>query len=215
MEHAFWHSRWAEGRIGFHRAQVNPHLLSGAGVWTTAQRVLVPLCGKSVDLWHLASLGHEVVGVELSPVAVEALFSEAGVAPTLTPAGAMTRWEGGGVVVYCGDFFDLEARGFTAFWDRAAMIALPPVLRGRYVEKLRASCEPSCVGLLLTLDGDGVAPSPPFFVDEEEVRRRYADGFEVHALSGPVATDAPAGSGATVEQLWCLRGGAPDGTAQV
>ena len=38
--------------------------------------VLVPLCGKAHDLAFLAERGHRVVGVELSEIAVRAVFSE-------------------------------------------------------------------------------------------------------------------------------------------
>ena len=40
--------------------------------------VLVPLCGKSLDMIWLAQQGHRVIGVELSDVAVESFFSENG-----------------------------------------------------------------------------------------------------------------------------------------
>lgn len=44
-------------------------------------RVFVPLCGKSLDMIWLAQQGHEVIGVELSPVAVEDFFRENGLNP--------------------------------------------------------------------------------------------------------------------------------------
>ncbi len=42
-------------------------------------RVLVPLCGKSVDLLWLVGQGCDVTGVELSEIAVRAFFAEAGI----------------------------------------------------------------------------------------------------------------------------------------
>jgi hypothetical protein len=59
MEPAFWHKRWADNQIGFHQAQVNPYLQT---YWpqlqlAPASRVLVPLCGKSLDLAWLAGQG--------------------------------------------------------------------------------------------------------------------------------------------------------------
>ena len=67
--HPRWQKGWEAGRyseagIGFHHAAPNPHLLAFEELLLPARRVLVPLCGKSVDLPYLASKGAAVVGVE-------------------------------------------------------------------------------------------------------------------------------------------------------
>lgn len=49
--------------------------------------VFVPLCGKSLDIGYLASLGYRVVGVELSELAVEQLFRSLGITPQVTREG--------------------------------------------------------------------------------------------------------------------------------
>ncbi len=56
MNTEFWHSRWAENRIGFHLNDTNPALTEHwhAVKATRDDRVLVPMCGKSVDLIWLA-----------------------------------------------------------------------------------------------------------------------------------------------------------------
>jgi len=36
----------------------------------------VPLCGKSLNLLRLAEQGHEIIGVELRSIAVQAFFRE-------------------------------------------------------------------------------------------------------------------------------------------
>ena len=78
MDPAFWHSRWQEGRIGFHQDRPTPLLVEH---WTSlglaqGSRVFVPLCGKSLDMAWLASQGHRVLGVELSAMAVRAFYEE-------------------------------------------------------------------------------------------------------------------------------------------
>ena len=78
MQPEFWHDRWQRNQIGFHQEQVNPCL---ERLWPQLElprgaRVLVPLCGKSLDLSWLAASGFEVLGVELSQTAVEQFFSE-------------------------------------------------------------------------------------------------------------------------------------------
>ena len=99
-----WLTRWQEGRIQFHVDKVNPILdryvdrllPEGFG------RVLVPLCGKSVDLGWLVDRGHEVVGVELAEKAVEDLFRELGRNPTITTPGAFQSCRSDGLQVFGG-----------------------------------------------------------------------------------------------------------------
>jgi len=78
MEPEFWHQRWASNQIGFHEGQVNAYLARHYPQLGLApgETVFVPLCGKSVDLRWLADQGAHVIGVELSPIAVESFFAE-------------------------------------------------------------------------------------------------------------------------------------------
>lgn len=200
MEPAFWHERWSNGQIGFHQERVNPLLdrwwaSCGAAAGAT---VLVPLCGKTVDLRWLAAQGCAVTGVELSPLAVAALFPET-TAPTVE--GALHAWRDGQIEVLRGDFFDVERGGFDAFWDRAATIALPPDLRRRYAAHLAARVRPGAVGLLVGLAHDG-GSGPPFSVPPAEVEALYGATFHVEPLGDPIPGGAP--SGPAVEQVYRL-----------
>lgn len=83
MQPEFWQDRWASNQIGFHQREVNPYLQRHWPVLGLPEgaKVLVPLCGKSLDLVWLESQGYPVMGVELSEHAVEAFFSEQGLVP--------------------------------------------------------------------------------------------------------------------------------------
>lgn len=143
-----------------------------------AQRVLVPLCGKSADLAWLAERGHEVTGVELSPIACEAFFAERGLEPTRDVHRAYVRWRAGRVTLLQGDIFQLD-EPFDAVWDRAALIALPPAQRGPYADLLRRWAPR---GLLVTLVYDqSRRDGPPFSVPDEEVRRLHPEAVRVEA----------------------------------
>ncbi len=79
MHKDFWQERWAHNEIGFHLDDVHPGMRRH---WPRlalpdGATVLVPLCGKSLDLAWLAGQGFNVVGVELSEKAVEAFFFRA------------------------------------------------------------------------------------------------------------------------------------------
>ncbi len=177
MQADFWHQRWACNQIGFHQQQVNPGLLRFWPDLTLAarSRVLVPLCGKSRDLRWLLEQGYRVLGIELSQTAVEAFFSEQQIAASISQRGAFTVYAGEGIELWCGDIFALRAEDVadcTALYDRAALIALPPVMRERYVAHLGSVLPAQCGGLLITLDYDqSKIDGPPFAVADEEVQR--------------------------------------------
>src|SRR5690606_22020225 len=70
MHADFWLERWREGRTHFHLERVTPLLQKywpGLGL-PKGSKVLVPLCGKTLDMVWLAEQGHKVLGVELSPL---------------------------------------------------------------------------------------------------------------------------------------------------
>lgn len=176
MEPKFWQERWARNQIGFHLPEVNPYLQRHWPKLALAEgaKVLVPLCGKSLDLMWLASLGYRVLGVELSEQAVEAFFSEQGLMPRISQRGVFKVYQADLIEVWCGDFFALDAEALadcSALYDRAALIALPPLMRAQYAEHLNALLRPGCQGVLITLDYDQTQKAgPPFAVTDDEVK---------------------------------------------
>jgi thiopurine S-methyltransferase len=174
MEPKFWQERWARNQIGFHLPEVNPYLQRHWAASAKGARVLVPLCGKSLDLMWLASQGSRVMGVELSEQAVEAFFSEQNLTPRVTERGAFKVYQADSIEIWCGDFFALDAEALadcTALYDRAALIALPPLMRAQYAEHLNACLRAGCQGLLITLDYDQTQKAgPPFAVTDDEVQ---------------------------------------------
>jgi len=188
MQPDFWHDRWREGRIGFHQDKPTPLLLEhwpALGV-APGTKVFVPLAGKSLDLAWFAAQGHRVLGVELSQLAVEQFFAEHGLEPARRTSRYGTHYEAGGTELICGDVFGLDAEalaGCDAVFDRAALIALPPDLRRRYVRDLHARLPQGCRGLLVTLEyPQHQKDGPPFSVAEAEVREAYGRDWEVGVL---------------------------------
>lgn len=177
MQPEFWHKRWEHNQIGFHLEQVNPHLQR---FWPDLAlpieaRVLVPLCGKSLDLAWLAAQGLRVLGVELSEKAVEVFFAEQQLKPLIRRQGEFMVYEAGPLELWCGDFFALTAEDVAdcvGLYDRAALIALPPPMRERYTAHLNAVLAVGTQGLLITLDYDQTQlDGPPFALLDGEVRR--------------------------------------------
>ncbi len=188
MELSFWHERWQRAEIGFHRDQTNVYLQQFWSVLDLApgQGVFVPLCGKSRDVLWLAGQGHPVTGVEISPLAVEAFFAENDLQPRRSRQGVFEIWQHDEIRILLGDFFALEPlhlAGCASVYDRAALIALPPTLRERYVDHLNRLL-PQMRMLLLTLEYDqAILPGPPFAVDEAEVRQRYGATHAIEVLT--------------------------------
>ncbi|RMD78747.1 MAG: thiopurine S-methyltransferase, partial [Gammaproteobacteria bacterium] len=178
----FWEARWAQGRTGFHQPRPNPLLerhWAALGVPPEAP-VLVPLCGKSLDMVWLRQQGHPVVGVEVVEQAVAAFFAERGLRPRRRPAGAAVLWEAGGYRILQGDLFALgpeEVGPVGACYDRAALVALPRSARRRYVAHLGRLLPAAAPCLLITLDyPPGEMEGPPFSVPPEEVWELWGRG---------------------------------------
>ncbi len=188
MDEEFWQKRWSRNQIGFHLTEINPCLQQHWPALSVPEgaRVLVPLCGKSLDLAWLAAQGLQVVGVELAERAVEDFFSEQQLQPQISQCGAFKVYQAGAVQLWCGDFFALAAEDVAdcmALYDRAALIALPAEMRERYAAHLTSILPRSCEGLLITLDYDqALMEGPPFAVVDEEVQRLLTDGWRLQFL---------------------------------
>lgn len=188
MEAGFWHERWVSEQIGFHQEQINPWLQR---FWPTlgvpaGSTVFVPLCGKSRDMLWLAEQDFRVLGVEVSPLAVEAFFAEHGLRAAREQRGNFQVWRSDAITLWQGDYFELAAPDLAdvaAVFDRAALVALPGAMRADYVAQLLAVCPPRVTQLLVTLDyPQGEMDGPPFAVGEAEVRRRYEPHARVERL---------------------------------
>ncbi|MEW6313064.1 MAG: thiopurine S-methyltransferase [Pseudomonadota bacterium] len=189
MEKDFWLERWQRGETGFHQDKVNPYLRQ---YWPTLNLapdtlVFVPLCGKSRDMLWLREQGHAVLGVELSPLAVEAFFAENELVPQHSRSHAFDCCEADGFRLLCGDFFDLDKTdlaGVGAVYDRASLVALPPELRRRYVERLLALLPAGTPILLVTFDyPQHEMAGPPFAVTPAEVDALFGNRAAVKLLA--------------------------------
>lgn len=188
MDEGFWQRRWSRNEIGFHLNEVNPNLRRH---WPDLRlpegaRVLVPLCGKSLDMPWLVEQGFAVLGVELSERAVEYFFAEQGLDAEVSTRGEFKVYRAGVLEIRCGDFFTLsrsDVADCEGLYDRAALIALPAAMRQRYVEHLTSILTPSCQGLLVTLDYEQEQmPGPPFAVSDAEVRQSLGSHWDVELL---------------------------------
>ncbi|MGD9265341.1 MAG: thiopurine S-methyltransferase [Lysobacterales bacterium] len=168
----FWHSRWEEGRHGWHEPAGNQALQKYWPRLPSGSRVLVPLCGKSVDLLWLAHQGCDVTGVELSSIAARSFFAESGLEYEADETGGFHwfRNPDAGIAIACGNYFDFSAAPFDALYDRAAFSALPPGKRPEYAQMTGELLKPGAARLLVTLEfDDSLVKGPPYPAWRDEV----------------------------------------------
>ncbi len=125
----------------------------------------MPLCGQSLDLHWLADQGHEVVGVEASELALQGLPQHQNLS------------------LHCGDFFKFNDPSVDAWYDRAALVALNPDLRVKYIQHLASFLKPGAKGLLVGLEyPEGFREGPPFSVSENEISTLVKGKFKYELI---------------------------------
>ncbi|HEY9281124.1 MAG TPA: thiopurine S-methyltransferase [Eoetvoesiella sp.] len=181
MDADFWLERWRDGQTHFHQGRVTPLLQK---YWPSLSLpsgscVLVPLCGKSLDMIWLAQQGYQVLGIELSQLAVDQFFAENDLQPKVHDSTMGRHHIVKNIEIICGDIFALDAATLaqcTGVYDRAALIALPPAMRKRYVRHVYAQLADQYRGLLLALDYDQEQmKGPPFSVRDDEIQTLYSE----------------------------------------
>ncbi|MEI7844002.1 MAG: thiopurine S-methyltransferase [Gallionellaceae bacterium] len=196
MEKSFWLERWQRGEIGFHEADVNQYLLKHWQALNVpkGKRVFVPLCGKSYDMRWLRQQGYSILGVELSHLAVQDFFAEAGHQPQRHAVGEFEYHQADDIGILCGDFFHLkrdDLQDVAAVYDRASMVALPPEMRERYVQHLVKTLPRPAQILLITFDyPQSEMEGPPFAVSFAEVKKLYGDYADIQQLAQIDVLDA-------------------------
>ena len=87
--------------------------------------------------------------------------------------------------IYQGDIFDLQSGMIQAdaWYDRAAMVALPNSVRQQYVKQIYNQTKPGAVGLLITFSyPEEQMEGPPFSLPDQAVMDYFSNGFEVECL---------------------------------
>ena len=192
MKHEFWNDRWRQGQIGFHLGQPHDWLVAAAGRFPAAARVYVPLCGKTVDLVWLRDQGHEVIGCEFVASAVHDFLREQNLAARTEHRGeGDSRYachQTPGLSVLQGDALNLDAAHLggpvDVVFDRAALVALDPACRRRYVDGLVRLLRPGGHILLIAFAYDqSRVDGPPWSVDADTIERLFGDRFSIETLA--------------------------------
>ncbi len=183
MEHEFWKQAWEDGRTGFHRSEYHPELIKYFPLFEakSEESILVPLCGKTLDMIWLSHQNLYVHGVELSEKAVREYFLENNLDDYKVEENCYTHQN---TTLEVGDFFKHNnVNGHDYIYDRAAIVALPKATRKEYAHHCLKLLKPGGRILLITFEYDQTKLSgPPFSVTEAEVNELYGKEASIELL---------------------------------
>ena len=210
MEAGFWHQKWEKGDIGFHRSDVNPFLITYFEQLNLARdsRVFLPLCGKTRDFAWLLACGYRVVGVELSELAINVLFSDLSIEPKISRIGQLTLYRAKDIDILVGDIFEVSADALgpvDAIYDRAALVAIPAHMRHHYTSHLIKITNAAPQLLICYEYNQQRMDGPPFSVSQAEVRHHYAAAYQINLVEHKDVSGGLKGQVPAVETAWVLQ----------
>lgn len=186
MEKSFWVNSWElEGHYtSFHRKDVHPYLIKHLPPFAIeGKSVFVPLCGKSVDMLYFSHFAYRVVGVEIVEKAVLQFFAENN--RPYTRIG--NKFISGNITIFCCDLFSLsteEIGPVDVVYDRASLVALPMLMRVRYLKTLEKLTPVGAVTFLNTVEYEPSLRTPPFSISPNDVSN-YFHNYVIEHVESP------------------------------
>jgi len=188
VEISYWQSRWEKGNTGWHMDTVYPplpNLWNHLGMNAEAQ-VLVPLCGKSLDLLWLADHCDTVTGVEVSPKALQYVMQEHNESFAQDYSHGFSIYRSDSLVLWQGDYAKLPADQIPSqdlIYDKASIIALPAEKRSRHANKTIELSNSDTQLLIQTFEyNQSEMSGPPFSVDEQELKKLFGHWFKLKCI---------------------------------
>lgn len=178
MEKEFWLEAWKSKNIRFHKDHFNGNLLNYFDrlKLTTNEHILVPLCGKSLDMIWLAKQGLKVTGVELSEIAIKEFFKENKLNYCIEEFGELKKYTSDNISIFVGDIFHLTAKQIgkiDAIYDRASTVALPEDMRRKLMTKFKELSPKLNMLMVLFYYDQSLVDGPPFSVSEAFITEEF------------------------------------------
>lgn len=196
----FWSETfWSTGNLPWHLKEPNEFLVRHLDKLLNGRKpqditILVPLCGKSIDLLFLKDQGFNVIGVEGNRLPINEFSRESGISfRETTSAGVIVHEsqesEGDAKLkIIQADFLTLnipELEGSIDYvWDRAALNAIQVDHRGLYIKTMQRYLKGSEFRYLLSAyeydASKGIGP--PYSLPYSDVFQMFQDFAEIHKL---------------------------------
>lgn len=187
----FWVNKWDTKDTPWHQTTVNPRLVKYIGLLDGGKKnvkILVPLCGKTVDMKWLSEQGHRVVGVEASPLAIEEFFKEHSLEYRTEMRNAIPVYleNSGRIIIYCCDIYDFHRTGegsFDAVWDRGSLGAINPGDRTRYLDLMSSLKTANSAHLIEIYDYDNsVYQDFPFSIPMSKLVELFGERYDAKLI---------------------------------
>lgn len=193
----YWANRWTEGNTGWHKDEVNSkleefyHTLGYLGHNVENNRILVPLCGKSLDMKWLYEKGLCVVGIDVVEQAAKEFFEENGFTYDVRASSrdqTKMYYHDERLVIYVCDLFksDVNVIGGACdyLWDRGALVAMNYSQQLEYSQVIDSLLSSKAQGLVVCVMYDtSVKEGPPYCVTKEAFHRYYSEKFTIVELA--------------------------------
>lgn len=208
MKHEFWHDKWQKNEIGFHLNQPHSLLVKYIDSLNLEKnnRIFLPLCGKSLDIHWLLAQGYHLIGIDLSPIAIEELMAELAIPFTERKLEKLTHYHHPKIDLFVGDFFELTSSNIgkiDAIYDRAALVALPEEMRTDYAQHLMQISN-QATQLLISFEYDqSVMAGPPFSISPQQLKDYYSKQYQLQLLDSQ--TELLKGKVDAEEKVWLLK----------
>lgn len=208
MKHEFWHDKWQKNEIGFHLNQPHSLLVKYIDSLNLEKnnRIFLPLCGKSLDIHWLLTQGYHLIGIDLSPIAIEELMAELAIPFTERKLEKLTHYHHPQIDLFVGDFFELTSSNIgkiDAIYDRAALVALPEEMRTDYAQHLMQISN-QATQLLISFEYDqSVMAGPPFSISPQQLKDYYSKQYQLQLLDSQ--TELLKGKVDAEEKIWLLK----------
>merc|ERR1712071_145075 len=186
-----WDGKWKANKSPRHKNEINDFLATHFSHVTKIKnpaRILVPLCGKAVDMKWMYDSGHSVVGIEGVEEPIIQFFTEQNLEYRKEMVGNCPCYstEDGRLKIFQSDLLliDPEVVGkFDGVWDRGSLVAIYQEDREKYAELLKKLLAESFSYLIATMVYDqSQFPGPPRSVPVEEITKMFGDKCNVQVL---------------------------------
>jgi len=187
----YWDTKWKNNQSWWHLNGPNASLVNHFSHITKCKnpaRILVPLCGKAVDMKWMYDLGHSVVGIEGIAEPIIQFFTEQKLEYHKEVIGTSPCYstEDGRLKIIHSDLFSIDPElcgKFDAVWDRGSLVAIYQEDREKYAELIKKILAEDFSYLVATMVYDqSQFPGPPRSVPVEEIKTLFGDKCDIQVL---------------------------------